>query len=195
MPPATRFLQSNSSFLPAAAPPEPLSVDSDVVVILAALLCALICVVGLALVARCACLRRSSPGFPAPPRKGLKKKALQALPKVSYTAAAVGGSLAECPICLAEFAEGDEIRILPHCGHGFHVSCVDTWLAAHSNCPSCRRVLVVASTGSAATPVHCRTCGVRSGDGADTSTAAVDVAASQEASRATELAGATRFLP
>ncbi|CAL4928822.1 unnamed protein product [Urochloa decumbens] len=149
--PVRRLLQTNSgqyTTLPAADPPNPLAVDSDIVVILAALLCALICVAGLAAVARCA---RSRRGAAAPPSsaaaKGLRKKALRALPRLAYedavAAAAEGIPLAECAICLSEFAPREEIRVLPQCGHGFHVACVDTWLAAHSSCPSCRRVLVV----------------------------------------------------
>ncbi|CAL4937442.1 unnamed protein product [Urochloa decumbens] len=146
--PVRRLLQTNSgqyTTLPAADPPNPLAVDSDIVVILAALLCALICVAGLAAVARCA---RSRRGAAAPPSaaKGLRKKALRALPRLAYedaVVAAEGISLAECAICLSEFAPKEEIRVLPQCGHGFHVACVDTWLAAHSSCPSCRRVLVV----------------------------------------------------
>ncbi|KAK1256567.1 RING-H2 finger protein ATL8 [Acorus gramineus] len=127
--------------------------DSDIVVIMAALFCALICLVGLALVARCAWLRRSASAAASPPpapNKGLKKKALKSLPKVSFTGAMESEGGTECPICLAEFVEGDEIRILPQCGHGFHVSCVDTWLVSHSSCPSCRRILVVAT---------CQKCG------------------------------------
>ncbi|KAJ1298975.1 hypothetical protein BS78_01G495600 [Paspalum vaginatum] len=154
-PSARRLLQTNSGqypTLPAAEPPSPLAVDSDVVVILAALLCALICVVGLASVARCARSRRGaapSSSSSAAAAKGLRKKALRALPTVAYedaVAAAAGGEekrLADCAICLSEFAPREEIRVLPQCGHGFHVACVDTWLAAHSSCPSCRRVLVV----------------------------------------------------
>ncbi|WOL18190.1 hypothetical protein Cni_G26983 [Canna indica] len=155
-----RFLESSDPLRPAD-PPAPLPFDSDVVIILAALLCALICVVGLALVARCACLRRSasSSSYPAPPNKGLKKKAVQALPTVSFdsssaasaadaaaapgTEAAGGVKLVECAICIAEFADGDVVRVLPQCGHGFHAECVDTWLRSHSTCPSCRRILVV----------------------------------------------------
>lgn len=168
MPPAARILQTNSGQLPGADPPQPMEVDSDVVVILAALLCALICVVGLALVARCAWLRRSSSDPsppPPPPNKGLKKKVLRSLPKLSYdgAVAVAGGRLADCPICLAEFVEGDEIRILPPCGHGFHVGCVDTWLGSHSSCPSCRRVLVVAP----AAPSWCSRCGASSAAAAD----------------------------
>ncbi|CAN6308186.1 unnamed protein product [Urochloa humidicola] len=149
--PARRLLQTNSGqypTLPAADPPNPIAVDSDIVVILAALLCALICVAGLAAVARCA--RRSRRGAPAPPpsataaAKGLRKKALRALPRLAYEDAVADGiPMAECAICLSEFAPGEEIRVLPQCGHGFHVACVDTWLSAHSSCPSCRRVLVV----------------------------------------------------
>ncbi|EHA8588671.1 RING-H2 finger protein ATL80 [Cocos nucifera] len=170
MPSPTRFLQS-SGHLPAADPPGPLAVDSDVVVILAALLCALICVVGLALVARCAWLRRSSPSAqPSPPTKGLKKKAIRSLPTLSFDGStASAGKLAECPICLAEFAAGDEIRILPHCGHGFHLACVDTWLASHSSCPSCRQILVVT------TPSRCPRCGATSDDtAASASTSAAE---------------------
>ncbi|CAI0542264.1 unnamed protein product, partial [Linum tenue] len=49
----------------------------------------------------------------------------------------------DCAICLVEFAVGDEFLVLPQCGHGFHVDCIDTWLGNHSSCPSCRQILVV----------------------------------------------------
>ncbi|KAL6907716.1 hypothetical protein ACP4OV_002755 [Aristida adscensionis] len=187
--PARRLLQTNSGqypTLPAAEPPSPLAGDSDVVVILAALLCALICVVGLAAVARCARSRGGGGGGAGAgaASKGLKKKALRALPKLAYedavaaaaaarggggggsaaaaAAAAAGGEgriLAECAICLSEFAPREEIRVLPQCGHGFHVACVDTWLGAHSSCPSCRRVLVVdAAPKRPPEPKRCRKC-------------------------------------
>ncbi|KAK6237203.1 hypothetical protein QUC31_002672 [Theobroma cacao] len=143
-----------------APPPEAVTVESDLVVILAALLCALICVVGLIAVARCACLRRrrtaNNNASQTSANKGLKKKVLQSLPKVTYNKDAaistdtVKFASMECAICLGEFAEGDEIRVLPQCGHGFHVGCVDTWLGSHSSCPSCRQILVVA---------RCHKCG------------------------------------
>jgi hypothetical protein len=41
-------------------------------------------------------------------------------------------------VCLSEFKEGEEIRALPECLHLFHVTCIDAWLNAHSNCPLCR---------------------------------------------------------
>ncbi|KAB2623622.1 RING-H2 finger protein ATL80-like [Pyrus ussuriensis x Pyrus communis] len=164
MPRFQRFLGSsphsaNFSNITAAPPPEAVALESDFVVILAALLCAVICVVGLLAVARCAWLRRVSGGRAAigsassSANKGLKKKVLQSLPKFTY---GTGGAEpppklgSECAICLGEFAEGHEIRVLPQCGHVFHVGCIDTWLGSHSSCPSCRQILVVA---------RCHKCG------------------------------------
>jgi hypothetical protein len=43
-----------------------------------------------------------------------------------------------CPICLGELVEGDKVKVLPGCGHGFHTECVDAWLRARANCPLCR---------------------------------------------------------
>ncbi|CAI8600243.1 unnamed protein product [Vicia faba] len=140
-------LNSSSSDSPDSA-----VVDSDFVVILAALLCALICVLGLVAVSRCGCLRRlrlpssalasQTTPPPAAANKGVKKKILRSLPKVTATEESAG-KFSDCAICLSEFTAGDEIRALPQCGHGFHVSCIDAWLRSHSSCPSCRQILVV----------------------------------------------------
>ncbi|KAL3536388.1 hypothetical protein ACH5RR_004849 [Cinchona calisaya] len=43
-----------------------------------------------------------------------------------------------CAVCLSEFKQGDEVRVLPECMHTFHVSCIDKWLLSHRNCPLCR---------------------------------------------------------
>ncbi|KAF3527078.1 hypothetical protein F2Q69_00051722 [Brassica cretica] len=139
--------------LQEAAPPSPAHVsptlNSDLIVIIAALLCALICVLGLVAVSRCSWLRRIAAMAAA--NKGLKKKVLQSLPKLTYSPdSPPAEKLAECAICLMEFAAGDELRVMPQCGHGFHVACIDTWLGSHSSCPSCRQVLVIA---------RCQKCG------------------------------------
>ncbi|KAF0905815.1 hypothetical protein E2562_008865 [Oryza meyeriana var. granulata] len=142
-------------------------VHTDTFLILAAVLCFLLCVVGLALVARCSRLCNPSSFAveaehveeampPAAVCKGLKKKALQSLPTVSYETGGAGEEeeeRPECAICLAEFARGDEVRVLPPCGHGFHAACVDVWLVSSSTCPSCRRspLLVAPPSPAAAT--------------------------------------------
>lgn len=45
-----------------------------------------------------------------------------------------------CPICIMDFEEGDDLRLLPCDGkHRFHQSCVDPWLLElSSSCPICR---------------------------------------------------------
>ncbi|KAK8969131.1 RING-H2 finger protein ATL8 [Platanthera guangdongensis] len=151
MPPATRFLQSISGATLVLKAPESTTLDSNLIVILAALLCVMIRVLSLALMACCAWLRHTFfvsgeiTQSPPTPDKGLKKKALRSLLKTYFDAdthARASEHLAECPICLAEFAHGDEIWILPQCGHGFHVGCVDMWLRSHSSCPSYRQIFI-----------------------------------------------------
>ncbi|KAJ8597519.1 hypothetical protein M405DRAFT_803811 [Rhizopogon salebrosus TDB-379] len=46
-----------------------------------------------------------------------------------------------CPICIVDFQEGDELRVLPCEGkHRFHQACVDPWLLELSgSCPLCRQ--------------------------------------------------------
>ncbi|KAK8587281.1 hypothetical protein V6N13_086275 [Hibiscus sabdariffa] len=44
----------------------------------------------------------------------------------------------ECAICLSEFEEGDGIQVLAKCKHGFHVQCIQRWLASNFSCPTCR---------------------------------------------------------
>jgi Ring finger domain len=150
---------SNNSSIQAPPTSPPLPIDSDIVVILAALLCALICVVGLSLVVRCAFVQRNQAAAKPVKQKGLNKKSLQSLPTLSFSsgcqtdqAATISG---ECAICLGEFAEGERVRVLPPCGHGFHVVCIDTWLGAHPSCPSCRSVPVVPTVQAS----RCHKCG------------------------------------
>ncbi|KAF7099081.1 hypothetical protein CFC21_100768 [Triticum aestivum] len=140
-----------SSSLPASPqqPPEqaaPMTVDSDMAVILASMMCALVCVLRLALASRCACRRRcsSSSSSSNPHPEGLKK-AIDVLPTVSFaTAASPQPAATKCAICLAEFTVGESMRVLPRCGHAFHVLCIDTWLRTCTSCPFCRASIVAA---------------------------------------------------
>lgn len=189
-----RYLGEHTSS--STSPDSAATVDSDFVVILAALLCALICVLGLVAVARCACLRRlrlSSttapplpPPLPAGANKGVKKKVLRSIPKLTATAESAV-KFSDCAICLTEFAAGDEIRVLPQCGHGFHVSCIDAWLKSHSSCPSCRQILVAAS--------RCDKCGGIPAPAASTSSTTAPPPPESEARLKVREDDANRFLP
>uniref|UniRef100_A0A0E0K0T5 RING-type domain-containing protein n=1 Tax=Oryza punctata TaxID=4537 RepID=A0A0E0K0T5_ORYPU len=149
-----------------AGPAGTSSFDANVVMILAVLLCALICALGLNSIVRCA-LRCSSGGrmmMPSPTAAaagdhgelgssasaaqaaGVRRKALRAMPTMVYSAAtrlhaAGGGPSPACAICLADLEPGERVRVLPKCNHGFHVRCVDRWLLARSTCPTCRQPL------------------------------------------------------
>ncbi|KAL8539387.1 hypothetical protein ACS0TY_001130 [Phlomoides rotata] len=124
--------------------------DTNMVIILAALLCALICALGINSIIRCIlrCATRLNRGGGMEEtldsrrfgRKGLKKAALRQIPVAVY-GSDQGVGFTECPICLGEFSDGEKIRVLPKCHHCFHVKCVDTWLACHSSCPTCRQSL------------------------------------------------------
>ncbi|KAL5228150.1 hypothetical protein ABZP36_016415 [Zizania latifolia] len=136
------------------------SLDATVITVLSLLLC--VFVVGLVLhaVVRCAfrvtrrvCYgQESSPGeeetasraerCAAPASK--KKWGLGAIGDHTTLVYSPGIKLAgygstECAICLAEFAQGERVRVLPRCSHGFHARCIDRWLSAKQTCPTCRQ--------------------------------------------------------
>nr|BAJ87774.1 predicted protein [Hordeum vulgare subsp. vulgare]BAJ91835.1 predicted protein [Hordeum vulgare subsp. vulgare] len=49
-----------------------------------------------------------------------------------------GTAVLECAVCLSEFEDGDQLRLLPKCSHAFHPDCIGEWLAGHVTCPVCR---------------------------------------------------------
>ncbi|EAY76312.1 hypothetical protein OsI_04246 [Oryza sativa Indica Group] len=126
------------------------SFDTNMVIILAALLFALLFALGLNSLARLIIrwARRAATGEGAGggvegagAGGGLKKRALRSIPIEVYGGGGGGSPAAAaevCAICLGEFADGEKVRVLPRCGHGFHVRCVDTWLVSHDSCPTCR---------------------------------------------------------
>jgi hypothetical protein len=73
--------------------------------------------------------------------KGLDERAIAAIAAVVYDSSSAKsnrGGDGGCAVCLAEFRDGETLRLLPRCAHAFHRACIDTWLRAHVNCPLCR---------------------------------------------------------
>ncbi|WOL16667.1 hypothetical protein Cni_G25455 [Canna indica] len=60
----------------------------------------------------------------------------------------------DCSVCLSEFREDDALRLLPKCGHAFHLQCIDTWLRSHSNCPLCRANIALLNPASPPRPAR-----------------------------------------
>uniref|UniRef100_A0A0E0A615 RING-type E3 ubiquitin transferase n=1 Tax=Oryza glumipatula TaxID=40148 RepID=A0A0E0A615_9ORYZ len=96
---------------------------------------------------------------------GVDQTFIDALPVFVYRAV-VGAGIRkddpfDCAVCLCEFAGDDKLRLLPTCGHAFHVPCIDAWLLSHSTCPICRGSVLAAAAAaddddddsSASTPV------------------------------------------
>ncbi|KAE8775914.1 RING-H2 finger protein ATL74 [Hordeum vulgare] len=138
---------------PPAAPDSPF--DTNVVIILAALFFALLFAIGLNSLARCA-LRYVGRGAAAAAGaageggatarggsrggSGIKRRVLRSLPVEVYGSGEVIDDV--CAICLGEFVDGEKVRVLPRCAHGFHVRCVDAWLVSHGSCPTCRQPVI-----------------------------------------------------
>lgn len=74
--------------------------------------------------------------------KGVDEEILVKYPKFLYceTRPQKGDSIlaSGCSICLVDYKDDHMVRILPICGHIFHVKCIDSWLKLHPSCPICR---------------------------------------------------------
>jgi hypothetical protein len=93
--------------------------------------------------------------------KGLQKVQIESFPVFTYGAATastsklqkyiecrgggggggglvIGTSRDDCAVCLSEYQNGEQVRLLPLCRHSFHLHCIDTWLSTHETCPVCR---------------------------------------------------------
>eukprot|EP01018_Ginkgo_biloba_P016470 Gb_08038 [translate_table: standard] len=74
---------------------------------------------------------------------GLDQATLDSYPKVVYSEKQCNPSKPHadnscCSICLSDYKESEVLRLLPDCGHMFHVACIDAWLRLHATCPMCR---------------------------------------------------------
>lgn len=43
-----------------------------------------------------------------------------------------------CAICQDPIEMDQMMRIISHCTHRFHQTCIDTWFESHVTCPTCR---------------------------------------------------------
>ncbi|PWZ11716.1 Sucrose synthase 4 [Zea mays] len=68
---------------------------------------------------------------------GLDAAAIASYPKVAFSSKAAEAD-AMCSICLSEYRDGETLRVMPECRHGFHVACLDAWLSRSASCPVCR---------------------------------------------------------
>ncbi|KAF3333089.1 E3 ubiquitin-protein ligase ATL6-like protein [Carex littledalei] len=78
------------------------------------------------------------------PQRGLDAAVLETFPIMVYSEVKehqIGKGSVECAVCLCEFQDDENIRLLPKCIHMFHPDCIDEWLLSHVTCPLCRCIL------------------------------------------------------
>ncbi|KAL2325756.1 hypothetical protein Fmac_024814 [Flemingia macrophylla] len=78
---------------------------------------------------------RSTPSEP----RGLEEAVIMLLPVIRYKPEDFGErATTECSVCLSEFQQDEKLRVIPNCGHVFHIDCIDIWLHNNAHCPLCR---------------------------------------------------------
>lgn len=83
-------------------------------------------------------------------KAALRQKDVAALPVFVHVGGGDDAAAVECAVCLAEMKDGERGRLLPGCGHRFHVECIDRWFRANSTCPVCRAAAVGQKTDAVA---------------------------------------------
>jgi len=87
---------------------------------------------------------RSQPQTDIEAAVGIDEATLKTYPKLRYSQLQEkegkqgSTTVSCCSICLGDYKDKDVIRLLPDCGHVFHLKCVDPWLRLHPTCPVCR---------------------------------------------------------
>ncbi|KAK4266131.1 hypothetical protein QN277_027097 [Acacia crassicarpa] len=97
--------------------------------------------------------RREEPPMTYSPQgtepRGLDEAVIRLIPVIHYKTEekreAGERSFTECSVCLNEFREKEKLRIIPNCGHVFHIDCIDVWLQNNANCPLCRTSISLSS--------------------------------------------------
>ncbi|KAI4349681.1 hypothetical protein L6164_010241 [Bauhinia variegata] len=96
---------------------------------------------------------RAANTFTAAYSKPLEFSILKLLPTFTYSSVS-HPPMQECAVCLSEFEDDDEGRVLPSCNHAFHSQCIDTWFLSHSNCPLCRAPVRPPKIGPVVDPIR-----------------------------------------
>ncbi|KAF3790397.1 RING-H2 finger protein [Nymphaea thermarum] len=129
---------------------------SSLSMVLVALICSLACGLAIHAVARFVVRWWKAAHDPSESTKPAASAtaAIPASPALVYSSGMeLAGATAECAICLTEFADGERVRVLPRCRHGFHVACVEAWLASHDSCPTCRGLCLAEKSPDKAPPL------------------------------------------
>ncbi|KAL2526059.1 RING-H2 finger protein ATL70 [Abeliophyllum distichum] len=74
-------------------------------------------------------------------QRGLDETTLSTYPQFIYSQLKphkCDSTASACSICLADYKDTDLLRLLPDCGHLFHLKCIDPWLKVNPTCPICR---------------------------------------------------------
>ncbi|KAL6548311.1 hypothetical protein OROGR_008732 [Orobanche gracilis] len=89
-------------------------------------------------------------------KRGLNEAAIRSIPIFKFkkpgneqkNEAPTGTKSSECAVCLNEFQEEENLRVIPDCGHVFHIDCIDVWLQNNANCPLCRTSISSNTSGA-----------------------------------------------
>lgn len=157
-----KILQSSTPIRPAMELPDQgpakaikhahsFKLDTSLLIIVVALVCSILCALCASAVVRyrVGCRRwRGLSGLPeidgsveGVDGDTCKKMDIKALPTIVYDTGSAQSCI-DCPICLAEFVEGEKVTLLPECCHSFHVDCINAWVVSNPSCPSCRHSLL-----------------------------------------------------
>lgn len=74
-------------------------------------------------------------------QRGLEHAVIETFPTFVYSEVKglkIGKGALECAVCLNEFEDEENLRLIPKCDHVFHPECIDAWLENHVTCPVCR---------------------------------------------------------
>lgn len=91
--------------------------------------------------------------------KGLNESTLVNYPKFMYSQmkkTCLSSNTCGCSICLTDYGDDHMLRLLPDCGHLFHLRCIDIWLKLHPSCPICRTTPLPTPSATPLSQIACQ---------------------------------------